>query len=95
MVTVRQNEEKIKTSRNLTLIVIFTCMIYLVFLTPYLIAGIIKFISPTFYDISVILLAISHGINFFVYLKFNKLFRKTLINYFRKISYFVFRKYNF
>ena len=103
MIAIRQNKEKIKASRNLTLIVIFKCIIYLVCLTPYLIFYMIRYVSSElinkynlsfkiFYDFSEILLIISHGINFFIYLKFNKLFRRSLINYFRKIFYTFLRK---
>ena len=92
MITIQQNKEKLRASRNLTLIVLCKCVIYLICLTPYLIAYIIRYVSSElrlFQIFSEILLDISHRINFFIYLKFNKLFRRTLNIYLRKFFKYI------
>ena len=84
-----------KSSRNITLMVIFQCVLNTFGMCPYFISYILSFfIQATpgleiFTNISYGILYLSHGLTLFINLAFNKLFAQVLIRFmlqiFRKI----------
>jgi hypothetical protein len=82
-----------KANRNITLMVLFTSVMYFCFMTPYNISYILRQIFPssptlTFYNlVSSVLLTVAHGSAFFVYLFFNNLFRKILVRYIKTVFF--------
>lgn len=72
--------------------IMWTCFLNLIGLFPYFLSystGIIDEQLPMldlYILISVQILLLTHGCNIFIYFKFNKLFRRILINYFRKFT---------
>jgi hypothetical protein len=87
-----RNETNLKASRNITLMVIFQCVLYTFGMCPYLIAYILGYVleqTPDleiFTDISYGILYISHGSTLFIYISFNKYFRQVLNGYFNFIK---------
>jgi hypothetical protein len=104
---VKKNENNLKASRNLTLMIIFQCVLstignfyflnkyflnfyYFFFKSgygPFMLSYIFSFVLTTtpqlqmYSNICFGIIYLSHGLTFFVYFTFNKLFRKILIGY--------------
>lgn len=90
--TVIKSENNLKASRNITLMVIFQCVLYTFGMCPYLIGYILSYVLEStaelkmYNNISYGILFFSHGSTLFIYLAFNKLFRQVLVSFFcRKI----------
>lgn len=91
----QQGKPKIKRSknyaksskRNITLIVLFTCFLYIFGTAPYVLAYMSTFIYErsfllaNFTMFSLGMLFLAHGVNFFVYVSVNRLFRRVLYDY--------------
>lgn len=84
---------EMKASRNITLMVLWTCVIYFMFMTPYNLSYILRLILVTSPELTLynlvcsVLLTVAHGATFFVYLFYNNLFRKILVSYLRKMVF--------
>ena len=84
---------KWKASKNITLMVIWTSAIYVIGNIPQTVAYVMSLIIGISYqyslnyNISIGFFFFIHGINIFIYIRFNKLFRKILIGYFRLILF--------
>ena len=84
-----QTKTKLKASKNITLMVIWTSAIYVIGNIPQTVAYVMSLIIGISYqyslnyNISIGFFFFIHGINIFIYIRFNKLFRKILIGYFR------------
>lgn len=75
-------------SRNMTLMVLITMCLSVIFLLPRNVYFIYKYLIVTktvfiFSYITVILYNLSNGLYIFIYFSFNKLFRQILIKYFK------------
>jgi hypothetical protein len=84
---------EIKYSRNMTLMVIWTCVIYIIGGLPRNVYIIIKYLREasryyTFSLITFFILIYSNGFSIFVYYLFNNIFRQILDRYFNKICFF-------
>ena len=70
--------------------VLWTSLIYMLVTVPYSISFILKFRLSALYGFRVYkiicsaLMKLVHGINIFVYFKFNKMFRQVLVGFFKK-----------
>ena len=77
-----------RASRNITIIVMSTCFLYIFGTTPYVLAYIFRFIFEytvllhNYTMFSMCCLFLAHGTNFFVYIAGNCLYRKVLFSYF-------------
>ncbi len=85
-----QTNRNLEASKNITLMVIWSSILFIFGNTPVIIINILQFIlDPNsfqlvlIYRISVALIYFTHSLNFFIYFFFNKLFRKILFSYFR------------
>lgn len=93
-VTNEQARKKTKAIKSITLIVIWTCLLYLLGMAPFLVSYILGFILQpstgftTYMTITSCILILSHGLTFFIYYKFNSLFRKVLISYVTRVFFF-------
>lgn len=80
-----------KASRNITLMVVWTCFLYIFGTAPYALCYIGSFIIPNSYELilftnlSLGMLFLSHGVNIFVYFSYNNLFRDVFFSCFRHI----------
>jgi len=82
-----RNDTNIKASRNITLMVIFQCVLYTFGMCPYLIAYILGYVLEQTPDLEIYgILYISHGSTLFIYISFNKYFRQVLNGYFNFIK---------
>lgn len=86
------NNKKSSSSsvRSITLISINTCLLYLIGQAPYFVSYILSFIittSPkwfsTYQYITACILMLTHGLTFFIYFKYNKMYRNILKSYAR------------
>lgn len=83
---------KMKASRNLTLMVWWIAILYLSGTVPFSIINILRvFLDPsTFlvyaFDLTVVSVFSSHGMNIFIYFHFNSMFKAILTGYFKKIK---------
>jgi hypothetical protein len=88
-----KDKNKIGSSRSITLMVIFQCILYTLGMFPYLIANILSYILQStseltlFTNISYGFLYVSHGSTLFIYLTFNKQFRQVLFGYLQYIYF--------
>ena len=85
-----QTNRNLEASKNITLMVIWSSILFIFGNTPVIIINILQFIlDPNsfqlvlVYRISVALIYFTNSLNFFIYFLFNKLFRKILFSYFR------------
>ena len=85
-----QTNRNLEASKNITLMVIWSSILFIFGNTPVIIINILQFIlDPNsfqlvlVYRISVALIYFTHSLNFVIYFLFNKLFRKILFRYFR------------
>ena len=83
-----QTNRNLEASKNITLMVIWSSILFIFGNTPVIIINILQFIlDPNsfqlVYRISVALIYFTHSLNFVIYFLFNKLFRKILFSYFR------------
>jgi hypothetical protein len=83
-----RSKNKIKSSRNITSMVMFQCFLNIFGMGPYLISNILSNVLVStqafqlYTNISIGILLFSHGLTLFVYLNFNKIFREIFIGYF-------------
>lgn len=83
---------EVRTSRNMTLMVIWTCVLYIIGALPRNIYIIIKYSleASRFYTFSLmtfLILILSNGFTIFIYYFYNHLFREILNGYIRKVFY--------
>ena len=83
-----QTNRNLEASKNITLMVIWSSILFIFGNTPVIIINILQFIlDPNsfqlVYRISVALIYFTNSLNFVIYFLFNKLFRKILFSYFR------------
>ena len=84
-----------KASRNITLMVVWTCFLYVFGTAPYTLAYISSYLmeynqnlySYTIFSLGMLFLA--HGVNFFVYFSFNTIFRSVFFGYFKFFINFI------
>jgi len=81
---------ELKSNRRITLMVLWTSVLYFICMTPYNISIALRQILPSssqltlFNLISSTLLTFAHGATFFVYLTFNNMFRRVFYLKFEK-----------
>ncbi len=82
-----------RASRNITLMVMGCCFLYLFGMMPYITVLIMNFLKIDFdflhilKKITFFFLLLVHGSNIFIYFSFNNLFRLVLKEYFKKICF--------
>jgi hypothetical protein len=93
-----QTNRNLEASKNITLMVIWSSILFIFGNTPVIIINILQFIlDPNSFQlvlafrISLALIYFTHSLNFVIYILFNKLFRKILFSYFQKIKFNIFK----
>ena len=84
---------ELKVSRKMTLMVIWTCVLYIIGCLPRNIYIIVKYIESSkrhhlFSLITLLILLLSNGLPFFIYYLYNNIFRKILKEYLKAIFCF-------
>ena len=87
------NFAEIKYSRNMTLMVIWTCVIYIIGGLPRNVYIMIKYImeASRYYTFSLITFSIliySNGFSIFIYYLYNNMFKQILNDYLKRVCFF-------
>jgi hypothetical protein len=87
------NFAEIKYSRNMTLMVIWTCVIYIIGGLPRTVYIMIKYImeASRYYTFSLITFSIliySNGFSIFIYYLYNNMFKQILNDYLKRVCFF-------
>lgn len=94
VITSAQAKNKTKASRNISLMVIWTCVIHLCLNTPFqivfILINVISYLQSTTHLLRILsfsLHLLAYGLNMFIYFSFNKRYRQFLIIFLRKLLF--------
>lgn len=89
----KKSKAKLRSAKNMNLMVVFSTSFFIVGNTPHLIIYSLKLILTStsqlnlMYRISLIVIYFAHNFNIIIYFTFNKLFRSILIQYLKKVTF--------